>query len=27
MSDSEQVPEYHGTRGTLWESGGTILQG
>ena len=21
------VPEYHGTRGTLWESGRTISQG
>ena len=20
-------PEYHGARGTLWESGGTTLQG
>ena len=23
----ECVPEYHGTRETLWESGGTTLQG
>ncbi len=21
-----QYPEYHGTRGTLWEDGGTIVQ-
>lgn len=23
----EQDPEYHGTRETLWEAGGTTLQG
>ena len=23
----EQDPEYHGARGTLWEAGGTTLQG
>ncbi len=22
-----RVPEYHGTRATLWEAGGTTLQG
>jgi len=25
--DSEMAPEYRGTRETLWESGGTTLQG
>ena len=25
--DSEQDPEYHETRGTLWEVGGTTPQG
>ena len=25
--DSETAPEYRGTRETLWESGGTTLQG
>ena len=24
---AEQYPEYHGTRETLWEVGGTTLQG
>jgi hypothetical protein len=23
----KRYPEYHGTRGILWESGGTTLQG
>ena len=27
LAASGRVPEYHGTRETLWESGGTILQG
>ena len=25
--DFRYDPEYHGTRETLWEAGGTILQG
>ncbi len=24
--ESEQIPEYHETRETLWEAGGTTLQ-
>jgi hypothetical protein len=27
LAASGRVPEYHGARETLWESGGTILQG
>ena len=27
IETSARVPEYHGTRGILWESGGTTLQG
>ena len=27
QEDFRYDPEYHGTRETLWEAGGTILQG